>query len=226
MATQISTATLANLKKRVLERADMQNSYFVDDTAGDSELVRYIQLSYRKLYNKILSAFSDWYAEDPVEFTISSGNTYTVDQDFYKLLGVDFKLNGLWVEIRPFNFSQRNIPFTIDRNGYHPNIRYRLMGSKLRFIPTDEATGTYRYWYIAKPNIPTELTDTIDGENGWDEYVVCDAAAKCLAKEESDASYLLAERDQWLEDIMIHASNRDEGGTETVEDVTSDFEEY
>lgn len=221
MATQVSTETLANLRLRVREQADMVNSDFV----SEEELTRYIQQSYRKLYNLVITAFGDWYTQDPVSFTISSGNEYTLDTDFYKLVGVDHDYNGNWVEIRSFNFNERN-----KRNsaptayGYHPILRYRLIGDKLRFIPTDQATGDFRYWYIPKPNVPVDDTDTIEGYNGWDQYIVLDAAIKCLVKEETDVTELMQERAQAEQDILINAQTRDEGDTETVEDVSSYYD--
>lgn len=230
MATQTSTVTLEDLKKRVLERADMVNSNFIDDTSGDSELVRYIQQSYRKLYNLVITSFSDWYVEDPVEFTVASGeNTYTLGDTFYKLVGVDFYLsNSRWIEVRPFNFNERNRLGlgTASLPGYHRTIRYRLMGNKLRFIPIDNAAGTYRYWYVAKPSVPESDSDTIEGYNGWDEYVILDAAIKCKDKEESDVRLLVSEREQLKEEILINAKSRDESGTDKITDVNADLDDW
>ena len=225
MATDSSIVTLAELKKRVLERADMVNSDFIDDTEGNSELVRYIQQSYRALYNIIINAFADFYVEDPVEFTLSPGeSTYTLPSDFYRLVGVDFETNGNWQEIKVFNFNERNRTNNVWRRGFVRSIRYRLMGNKLRFTPTDQADGKYRYWYIKKPEVPVDDTDTIDGFNGWDEYVVVDAAMKCLDKEESDYQLLLIEREQLKNDIMSNAGTRDESGVQTVQDVNNSYD--
>lgn len=218
MPTQVSTATLSELRTRVRERADMVDSDFVTD----SELNTYIQQSYRKLYNLIVTTFSDWYVEDPVEFTISSGNEYTLPATFYKLIAVDFKLNGSWIEVKRYTMTERNRRTSGAFRVFHPTIMYRLMNNKLRFIPTDNATGTYRYWAVNKPNVPTADSDTIEGENGWDEFVVLDAAIKCLNKEESDVSLLVLEQQQVKEDILINANSYDEGGSERVEDVHAD----
>lgn len=220
MATQTSTATLAELKTRVRQRADMVNDDFVED----AELVTYIQQSYRKLYNLIVTTFSDWYVDDPVEFTLASGeNTYTLPATFYKLVAVDFKLNGKWVEVLRFNMNERNRTTAGRFRIYHPINRYRLMNNKLRFIPSDNAEGDYRYWAVSKPSVPVDDSDTIEGENGWDEFVVLDAAIKCLNKEETDPSILIMEQQQIKEDILINANSYDEGGSERVEDVNAPY---
>lgn len=222
MPTDVSTATLSDLRTRVRERADMVDSDFVTD----AELTKYIQQSYRKLYNLIVTTFSDWYVEDPVEFTITSGNEYTLPANFYKLVAVDYNLNGSWMEVKRYTMSERNRRTKGAFRTFHPSIMYRLMNGKLRFIPTDDATGTYRYWAVNKPTVPVDDADTIEGENGWDEFVVIDAAIKCLNKEETDVSLLMIELQQIKEDILINANSYDEGGSERVEDVNADLLDY
>ena len=219
--------TLAQLREKVRERADMVHSEFVSDT----ELNGYISQSYAKFYDLITSAFRDDYVNDPVSFTISSGNTYTFaeDEDFYKLVGVDFYLNGKWVEIRSFNFNQRNVSATAlyGRNAYHSTLRYKLMGSRqLIFIPTDQATGTYRYWGIPKAAPLTADTDEIDGYNGWEEFIVWDSAIKCLIKEESDISDHKEERAKIENDILVTAKSRDTGESEKITDVYAGDVDY
>lgn len=217
MPTQTSTATLSELRSRVRQRADMVDNDFVED----AELTTYIQQSYRKLYNLIITTFSDWYVDDPVEFTISSGNTFTLPATFYKLVAVDYSLSGKWIEVSRFTMNERNRSTAGRFRVFHPSIKYRLMNNKLRFIPTDNASGTYRYWAVSKPSVPVDDVDTVEGENGWDEFIVLDAAIKCLNKEESDVSLLLAEQMQLKEDILINANSYDEGGSERVEDIHS-----
>lgn len=56
----------------------------------------------------------------------------------------------------------------------------------------------------------------LKGVNGWDEYVIIDAAIKCLVKEESDTNVLLLQKQQMLARIEALASNRDAGDPERV----------
>lgn len=211
--------TLAQLKTRTRERADMVYSDFVSDT----ELAGYISNSYARFYDLVTSAYVDDYVGDPVSFTISSGNSYTFteDESFYKLVGVDFSDGGQWREVRSFNFNERNTTSqAFNANRYHPVLRYKLMGSRqLIFIPTDQATGTYRYWGIPKAAVLSDDTDEIDGYNGWEEFIVIDAAIKCLLKEESDVTTLLVERQRIVDDILAAAKSRDTGESERITDV-------
>lgn len=61
----------------------------------------------------------------------------------------------------------------------------------------------------------------VDGDdfNGWSEYVIIDAAIKCLIKEESDVQVLMMEKKQVLDRIENMAANRDAGDPERVTDV-------
>lgn len=67
----------------------------------------------------------------------------------------------------------------------------------------------------------------VDGDdfNGWSEYVIIDAAIKCLIKEESDVQVLLLEKQQVLARIEAMASNRD-GQPERVTDVNVGFRNW
>lgn len=79
-----------------------------------------------------------------------------------------------------------------------------------------EATGTTSGRQIDNP-------DQWDGINGWEEYVVVDAAIRMMSKEESDPSVLMADR-QELEDRLTEiASQRDMGSPKKLQDVSREF---
>lgn len=212
--------TLATLKTRCRERADMVDSEFIDDT----ELLTYINASYTELYDILVSKFEDYYVAEPTQFTISSGsNTYTLPSDFYKLRGVDYLIsNSDWVALKKFNFNERNMASSL-RARYRrvPNMSYRIVGNKLYIEPSDIAPGTYRIWYTPATTMLSSDSDTVDGVNGWEEYIVVDVAIKMLAKEESSTTHLERERARLLERIETMAANRDYDQPESVSDVSS-----
>ena len=62
-----------------------------------------------------------------------------------------------------------------------------MMGSNLRIQPTDNAVGSYQMWYVPTLTALSSDSDTVDSvmtRAGWEEYVIIEAAIKCLAKEE------------------------------------------
>lgn len=124
----------------------MQSSGFVSDT----ELNGYINNSYFELYDLIVSRYEDYYST-LVEMTISTGNSYTLPTDFYKLRGVDYDLNGNWIELRKWNFQDRN-KFTQPNNilNYSQYRLYRVVGNEILLLPEDQANGNYRVWYVPR----------------------------------------------------------------------------
>ena len=217
----MSAITLATLKTRCRERADMVDSEFIPDT----ELLTYINASYTELYDILVSKFEDYFVAPPTSFTIAAAATYyTLPSDFYKLRGVDYSLGGSeYVALRKFNFNERNQNRVSNRIARRqPKVSYRIVGNNLYMEPGDLAPGSYRLWYTPACTLLVDDTDTLDGVNGWEEYVVVDTAIKMMAKEESDTIQLERERARLLERIEQMAQNRDYDQPERITDVAFD----
>lgn len=211
--------TLADMKVRVRDRADMKNSEFVTD----EELAQYINASYQELYDILVASFEDYYTLPPVSFTLSSTDYYELPSNFYKLRGIDAALdNGNnFYTVSPFDFARRNRQgqslYRLDYVQYDKN--YRIVGNRIYFTPAERAAGVYRIWYIPQATTLTTETSTLDGINGWEEYVVVDAARKCLAKEESDTSFLVQEKEALRQRIINASARRDAGMPKTISDI-------
>lgn len=212
------STTLSDFITRVRERADMEGSEFVTDT----ELTTYINASIQELYDILVSSFQDYYLNESGITTLNSGqSTISLPADFYKLRGVDRQVdNSNWQTITPFSFTERNDRTnTATYVGYYSNdsgIRYRLQGSQIRLTPQDNCAGNYRLWYIPKVTLLSSNSDSFDGINGWEEYVIVDCAIKCLQKEESDVSVLLSQKQALIQRIRGMANNRDSGAPEVI----------
>jgi hypothetical protein len=215
--------TLLELRTAVRQRADQVNSTFV----SDAELTSYVQQSAFELYDVMVQKYGDAYFVKAPPATITTDGTnevFALPTDLYKLLGVDLQTNGApngWLTLRPFNMAERN------RN-WRPNaapivgftsLRYRLHGTNLWLTPLPASGQTLRIWYVPRLATFTGDTDTLDGISGWTEYVIVDAAIKCMVKEESDPSALFAQKAALLKRIEEAAGNRDEGAPPTVSDV-------
>lgn len=214
--------TLADLRLQVRERADMESTEFVTD----AELNRYINLSWKELYDVLVSAYEDYFTLPPVAFTVADGETSTdLPTDFYKLRGIDFQISGnQYYFVEKFQFNRRNrrnkslvslLSTSLDR-------MYRVVGDKIYLTPEDAAPGNYRIWYIPQPSDLTVDTDELPQlavGSGWEEYIIVDAAIKALTKEESDVTVLLQEKAVLLERILSASKNRDAGSPERINDV-------
>lgn len=221
--------TLAELITDIRNRADMENSEFV----SDAELTRLINKSIAELHDLLIQAYEGDYYVEEVEFTTSGqAESYPISTvvpagNFYKLRGLDAKLNGTdWRTIRPFNFNERN------KNKYGgdflgiTNVRYRLLGSNIRFTPIPDDNMDMKLWYIPTAQVLVNNTDSYDDFNGYSEYVIVDVAIKILNKEESDVSVLMSEKKDLKRRLEEAANNRDAGAGDTVSDVYDENSNY
>lgn len=213
------TITLGELKTQARDRADMAKSGFV----SDSELTTYINSSIAELFDILIQAYSsDYYISTYIFTSVPNQDTYALPADWYKLRGVDAKLNGSdFLTVSSFNFNERN-RFKQDGvwNLYGvPTIRYRQVGDNIVFEPTPDGAVQIKLWYV-----PLAVKLVADGDilkdlNQFSEYVVVDTAIKMRVKEETDTTVLETQKAALLKRITDAAQNRDVGESESVSDV-------
>ncbi len=207
--------SLTILRSMTRQRSDQENSLFV----GNDELDRYIQDSYAELYALLAGKNQDYYVAEPYEFTLASAVSSTaLPDDFYKLLGVDVSLGGgRWKELDPFNFNERNATTRFSRG--QARRLYRTLGDSLHIVPAESAAGDYRLWYV--PTCPVLATTlALDATSDkWRDYIVIDAAIKCLGKEESDTTTHERAKINLIKRIEDEAASRDVGRSARVQDV-------
>lgn len=193
-----SIYTLGEIRLTCQQRTDMVNSQFISDSEWNS----YINNSYFELYDLLVGAYGDdYYVANPYTYTMDGTNfQYALPNDFYKAIGVDVLLMGsnFYVPIKSFNFGDRTPNFYI---GSVPSAGQRA-----------------RLWYIPRMAELVDDADEMDGVSGWEEYIVCDVAIKALAKEESDPSVFMAQKQALKVRIQSMASNRDAGNPMSVTD--------
>jgi hypothetical protein len=213
------TVTLLQLRTRSRQRADMENSDFITD----AELNAYINASVAELHDLLVAAYGeDYFLADPHSITTVADTTdYNLPSDFYKLKGVDCRINNSqWFSLRPFNFNERNsnqdFRWAIN-NG--PAIRYRVMGSKIKLSPAPDAAHTIKLWYVPTATTLSADADTLNDINNFSEYVIVDAAIKMLQKEDSDVSVLMMQKQALQRRLEVMSNNRDAGQPEAVSDI-------
>lgn len=197
------TTTLAQLRTRAQSESDNINQQFV----ANSEWLDYINASYQELYGLITESFgNDYFVQSPssgYQFVTDGVNDhFALPADFYKLLGVDLLVSApnYWVSLKSFPFSERN-----------------KLGITNTLVPM--AGQTVRLLYIPRAITLVNDTDTIDGVNGWEEYIVVDAAMKAIDKEESDSSGLAARKQALLARLTSEIENRDASSSGVTADV-------
>lgn len=227
--------TLGQIRAAAQQRADLVNSGFVTTQEWNS----YITQSAFELYDLLVTAYQDYYLAPPAMFlTNGQDNAYPLPdgitqflspdgsaltaKPFYKMNGVDVGLsnnNNAWFTLQKFNWNDRN-------NFVYPqlnstilgvfNMSYRVMGSKIEFIPVPSANQFVRLWYIPRMAQPLADNDILDGISGWTEYVIIDAAIKAMQKEESDCTVLGMQKADIIKRIEDASANRDASIADTV----------
>lgn len=245
VAAPSSEMSLYELRLRAQQCADRVGSQFVTN----SEWNAFLRLAMYELYDLEITAYEDLFS-DQIAYINTNGSTLNYPlpdgtnylggvyqgtsgdpaRAFYKLVGMDLGINtsnNAWVTLLKYDF--------IDRNNYvYPNststiygvynMRYRMMGANINFIPTPAGNQQVRMWYI--PRLPAMLADndvSTIGFSGWLRYVIVRAAKYALDKEESsDTSKLDAEILFLKARIEQSASNRDAGIPDTISSTRQD----
>lgn len=246
VAAPPSEMSLGELRLRSQQTADRVNSQFVTT----SEWNAFIRLAMYELYDLLITSYEDLFASQYV-FINTNGTTqnYAVPdgctnylggvyggvsgspaQAFYKLAGMDLGVNtsnNAWVTLLKFDFIERNkyvYPNSTSTIYGVYNMRYRLMGNFVNFIPTPAGNQQVRMWY--SPKLPALLQDsdlTTLGYSGWLRYPIVRAAKYALDKEEgSDTSKLDGELAFLKLRIEQTSQNRDAGVPDTISNTRSD----
>lgn len=245
VAAQPGEMSLGELRLRSQQSADRVGSDFV----GIAEWNAFIRLAMYELYDLLITAYEDYNIAPYVyintnattqNYALPDGTNYkggiygassgTPSAKFYKLAGVDLGVNtsnNAWVTINRFDW--------IDRNAYvYPNststiygvynMRYRVMGNNITFIPVPAGNQQIRLSYA--PILTGLLSDndlTTIGFSGWLRYVIVRSAKYALDKEEgSDTSKMDAELLFLKTRIEQSAINRDQGQPDTISETRKD----
>jgi len=210
------TITLAQLRTKVRERADQVNSTFITD----SELNGYIDLSYASFYDLLIEEENYYFGTTAniAASSVSATGTINLPSTFYRLVGIDDVTDpSRPLTVRKFNFAERN---DFDE-GYvtlsnYSDIFYQLYGSTILLTPVSLAIKPYKLWFIPHRTVLSADGDTVDSVNGWIEWVIIDAAIKCMIKEESDIKALLQTKGEVYERIAKAKGKRDSVGPSKI----------
>ena len=222
MAT--NEVTLAQLITRSRRRADQENSEF----CTDAEVVDYINEAIAELHEMMVNEYEIYYLSSH-SYTLPADNPKELPTSFWKALGCDFASGGVTRRIRRYMFQERNAyESPMLKQGYMANVFFIIEGNNIRFIPESPPGGTVTLWYIPEPQkfAGDETGDaarlfSVDRAlaNGFERFIVLDAAIKMLQKEESDTQILVAEREGVRHRLMLAAKDRTPGESRAIADV-------
>jgi len=230
-----NTTTLLQMRDRVRQRADMQNTLFV----SDAEIDTYLNDGLSELNDLFITEYEEYVVQEQPNQKLTGGQTaddILTDfgiNNFMKILGIDLNVGSRQIALKRFMFSERNFwtmpnaPWDVTVTPY----RYSVRGNTIYFFPATGIGGTVSIWYIPQYTPMTLPADQINNflpylNNGWEEYAVITAAIKCLQKEESDTQPLMQEKLMQLKRINDVAKNRDVGNPDRISYVNTAQSEW
>lgn len=162
-----NTVSLGSLRWQAQQRADLENNAFISTPEWNG----YISNSRKRLFNMLVGCYgNDYYVAPIFQFnltnsqyyplpdgTISTLGTTSFAPALYKLIGVDLQYSASpsgFVTVKRFEEIERNryaYPnSSINLLGY-TNLRYRISGSNIEFIPVPMSGQLVQLKYIPKP---------------------------------------------------------------------------
>lgn len=172
------SVTVSTIMDSVRERVDDEGAVLADDT----ELIRYIDRAWTRLYAKYAAAEPDRFRTTA---TLSlSGNTAALPSDWLATIGVDYQENSsTFYPLRRLHEAERHT-FNGQATGSRA-LAYRVIGSNIVLYPTPPAGQTYVLIYLPTATALTASGDTIDCRNGHDEYLSMLVARRLLKQEQA-----------------------------------------
>lgn len=223
----MAAVTLAALRAKARERADMVGSLFITDTADS--LDQWINEGAQKLHDLYVQAYGEDYVEKSAVLTTIAGTSdYALPADFYKLLGVGLMVDGEMKTVRLYNRAERNrfrgassLP-----GRYLP--KYKLTAGLLRLLPAPTAVVTGEIVYspllqvtngVTVTNLLVDPADTINFPNGAERFVVKYAARIAMSKQETNVSDITLELDAEVADLKVLIETRNAAEPKSAVDI-------
>jgi hypothetical protein len=205
--------TLTSLIADCRQRANMENSAFVSDT----EITEYINQELAELYARLVQAQGHPHYRASTTYTVTpQTNLQSLPADFWQLQEVVITVGGMTGPIFPFMSTERGSL----TNGQPSTggVMYRIQAGNIEFVPPTQAFTATVYYTPCAPRLVSG-SDSFDGFNGYEVAAIHGTVATMLAKEESDPSFYVGQKERILRHIDSLAGMRDASSPERVQDV-------
>lgn len=221
---------LSELKAIILDQADMTDSGFITDT----RLTYWINAELSELHDLLVTSFEDYFLAKEKIPLVGDTENYALPDDFYKAIKVfymdgtnRYRLRRFMIEELDQYSSDYYSTYTLPSAMGEIDLYYRIVGNELYLAPVPIGGGHVDLWYVPQFERLVDPNDMVHFQVpiGWEDFVVCGVAARCLAKEESDPTYFVMKKLEIKQRIIDAAEDRDEGGEDRIVDVYRRFED-
>jgi hypothetical protein len=211
----MSRVTAEVLIDRILGNADFDYS----SPVGRPQVLYFVNESMSELYDILIGKFDQYFIAQNKITINTSDQYYPLPDDFYKLLAVyyiDSSNDRYFMDTFRLQELDRYNDTSLD-NRY---LRYRILGTDFHLNKLPSGTGTMELWYVPQCQQLRNESDeiAISIPCGWEEYLIVDCVAKCLAKVETDNVYWLTRKAEAKARIESTSSSRDKFEVLTVRD--------
>ena len=211
--------TLTNMLLDVRQRTNQENSTFVTD----AELTEYLNQELAELWTRLVLSQGQPHYRSTATIPVTAGTaTYTIATyatDFWTLQEMTATKDGVTMPMVPFMpIEHAGLMSASLYPTLHP-VKYRIQGSLIEFRPATESFTATMYYTPYQPRLTTG-TDTFDGFNGFEMCAIAGVCATVMAKEDSDPSFYMGQKQRFYEVAEKAAAHRDMANPERVQDVT------
>lgn len=215
---------LSDLRNDVRKRAQIENATIF---IPDADITEYINQAWTRVYACLCRTGEDYYLTEMQFTTVPGQDTYTTTSgsgpagtlvlplDMWTLKGIDLQFqSSMWIPCYRGEFEQRDDYQNSNAWAWptRPLYFYRNSGvsTYIRFLPIPSSAQAIKVTYYPVAVRLSQDTDTFDGENGWERWLV-DVAARWAA--ERDENYELCARldvavAKWESDVKAEAASR------------------
>ena len=206
--------TVGTLIDRALRLADKEGSTFT----GRPEVMDLMLTKYAELYGLLVKSGCQYFESISLltttgvaSYSLLAGAFWNVaPADFWGLLRLDFLPPGQRPRPIPAAMVQELHFFNPNQSSVYA-IRHRIAGNTLYLYPTAPTGQVYQLMYVpaAMATFAAGEATTLDGQNGWEQLLVVEAAIDLKFKDHRDTAYLITERDRLTKWIQQQADERE-----------------
>jgi len=199
----------------------MENSTFITD----SEITEYLNQELAELWSRLIQGQGQPFYRSSSSITVTSGTAlYNLPSDFFEVQEVIATIGGVSGPLRPFMASEHGYLVNGGAVTLLPGfaVRYRIQANQIEFVPSSQSFTAILYYSPTQPRLSAG-GDTFDGFAGFEMAAIYGTVATMLAKEESDPSFYVGQKERIYRHIDSLASQRDASAPERVQDVSQDF---
>lgn len=213
------TRTLTQMIADVRQRTNLETSTFVTD----AEITEYLNQELAELWARIAQGSGAPHYRAAYPYSVTTSQTlYPLPADFWRVQGVEATISGTTYRMRAFGPAERAalVNSAASQYPWFDTTKYRIQADNIEFQPVTQAFSATLFYTPSQPRL-VNVGDTFDGYNGYEMAAIYGACATCQAKEDTDTSFYIGQRERIYQLIESLSGQRDANEPERVQDVMS-----